>query len=198
MIFKARRQISVHTVGDPVLGRPAAPILTVGPETAQLASEMLEALRLFNGIGIAAPQYGVSLRMVVLDVPAESVEGVPTAGEEALLPRMPLVLINPEILSYSTTLVTHDEGCLSVPDLYAPVTRPGKVVFRSRILDGELLEYECGGLLGRCIQHELDHLEGILFIDRLSPETARETAGEIKQLIRNGAKHDFLRTRKVK
>lgn len=198
MIFKARRQISVHTVGDPVLSRPAAPILTVGPETAQLASEMLEALRLFNGIGIAAPQYGVSLRMVVLDVPAESVEGVPTAGEEALLPRMPLVLINPEILSYSTTLVTHDEGCLSVPDLYAPVTRPGKVVFRSRILDGELLEYECGGLLGRCIQHELDHLEGILFIDRLSPETARETAGEIKQLIRNGAKHDFLRTRKVK
>ena len=198
MIFKARRQISVHTVGDPVLSKPAAPVLSVGPETVQLANEMLEALRLFNGIGIAAPQYGVSLRLVVLDVPAESVEGVPSPGEEALLPRMPLVLVNPEILSYSTTLVTHDEGCLSVPDLFAPVTRPQKVVFRSQTLDGELLEYECGGLLSRCIQHELDHLEGKLFIDRLSPETARETAGEIKLLIRNGAKHDFLRTKKVK
>ena len=198
MIFKARRQVSVRTVGDPILSKPAAPILSVGPETVRLAEEMLEALRVFNGIGIAAPQYGVSLRLVVLDVPEESVEGVPSPGEEALLPRMPLVLINPEILSYSTAAATRDEGCLSVPDLYAPVTRPQKVVFRSQTLDGELLEYECGGLLGRCIQHELDHLEGKLFIDRLAPETARETAGEIKRLVRNGARHDFLRTRKVK
>ena len=198
MIFKARRQISVRTVGDPVLSKVAAPILSVGPETVQLANEMLEALRVFNGVGIAAPQYGVALRMVVLDVPAESAEEVPSPGEEALLPRMPLVLINPEILSYSTTLETHDEGCLSVPDLFAPVTRPRKVVFRSRTLDGEMLEYECGGLLGRCIQHELDHLDGVLFIDRLSPETARETAGEVKRLVRYGEKHDFRRTRKVK
>ena len=71
MIFKARRQISVRTVGDPVLSKPAAPILSVTPETVQLANEMLEALRVFNGIGIAAPQYGVSLRLVVLDVPEE-------------------------------------------------------------------------------------------------------------------------------
>lgn len=198
MIFKARRQISVRTVGDPVLSKTAAPILSVTPETVQLANEMLEALRVFNGIGIAAPQYGVSLRLVVLDVPEESMEEVPSPGEEALLPRMPLALVNPEILSYSTALVTHDEGCLSVPDLFAPVTRPQKVVFRAQTLEGEVLEYECGGLLGRCIQHELDHLEGKLFIDRLSPETARETAGEVKRLLRNGAKHDFLRTRKVK
>ena len=68
MIFKARRQISVRTVGDPVLGKTAAPILSVGPETVRLAGEMLEALRVFNGIGIAAPQYGVSLRMVVLEI----------------------------------------------------------------------------------------------------------------------------------
>ena len=198
MLFKTRRQLSVRTIGDPVLSRQAAPVLSVGPETVRLAEEMLEALRLFNGIGIAAPQYGVSLRLVVLDVPEDSMEEFPTPGEEALLPRMPLVLVNPEILSYSTRRALRDEGCLSVPDLFAPVERPEKVVLRSATLGGETIEYECGGLLGRCIQHELDHLDGKLFTDRLAPETAREVAGEIKQLIRNGEKHSFLRTRKVK
>ncbi len=198
MIFNSKRQITLRTLGDKVLAGTADPILNVDADIVRLAREMIEATVVFNGIGLAAPQYGISKRMVVLDVPAESMSEVPTPGEEQLLPRMPLVLINPEILSYSTNTSIHDEGCLSVPDIYAPVERPEKVVLRSMTLDGDMIECECGGLLGRCIQHELDHLDGKCFTDRLSPEAAREVAGEIKRLLRYGEKKSFMRTKSVK
>ena len=198
MIFNSKRQISLRTLGDEVLAKVAEPVLNVDDDIRRIAREMIEATAVFNGIGLAAPQYGVSKRMVVLDVPAESMSEVPTPGEEQLLPRMPLVLINPEIVSYSTNTSVHDEGCLSVPDIYAPVVRPEKVVLRSMTIDGDMIECECGGLLGRCIQHELDHLEGKCFTDRLSPEAAKEVAGEVKRLLRYGAKKSFLRTKSVK
>lgn len=198
MIFNSKRQITLRTLGDEVLAKTAEPILNVDADIVRLAREMMEATVVFNGIGLAAPQYGVSKRMVVLDVPADSMSEVPTPGEEQLLPRMPLVLINPEIISYSTNKSVRDEGCLSVPDIYAPVERPEKVVLRSMTLDGDMIECECGGLLGRCIQHELDHLEGKCFTDRLSPEAAREVAGEIKRLLRYGEKKSFMRTKSVK
>ena len=198
MLFNSKKRISLRTLGDEVLARVADPILNVDADIVQLAREMIEATVVFNGIGLAAPQYGVSKRLVVLDVPADSVQGVPTPGEEQLLPRMPLVLINPEIISYSTNKSVRDEGCLSVPDIYAPVERPDKVVLRSQTLDGDMIECECGGLLGRCIQHELDHLEGKCFTDRLSPEAAREVAGEVKRLRKYGEKKSFLRTKSIK
>jgi peptide deformylase len=198
MLFDTKRRITLRTLGDKVLGQVAEPVLNIDAEIVQLAREMLEATVVFNGIGLAAPQYGVSKRVVVLDVPAESMSENPSPGEEQLLPRMPLVLINPEIISRSDNTSVHDEGCLSVPDIYAPVERPEKVVLRSMTLDGSMIEAECGGLLGRCIQHELDHLEGKCFTDRLSPEAAREVAGEIKRLLRYGEKKSFMRTKSVK
>ena len=198
MLFDSKKRITLRTLGDEVLGKVAEPVLNVDAGIVKLAREMMEATVVFNGIGLAAPQYGVSKRVVVLDVPADSMGEVPTPGEEQLLPRMPLVLINPEIVSRSNNTTVRDEGCLSVPDIYAPVERPEKVVLRSQTLDGDMIEVECGGLLGRCIQHELDHLEGKCFTDRLSPEAAREVAGEIKRLIRYGEKKSFMRTKSVK
>lgn len=198
MLFNSKRRITLRTLGDKILASVAEPVLNVDDEIRRIAGEMMEATVVFNGIGLAAPQYGVSKRMVVLDVPLDSMSELPTPGEELLLPRMPLVLINPEIISTSSSKSTRDEGCLSVPDIYAPVERPEKVVLRSMTLDGEMIEVECGGLLGRCIQHELDHLEGKCFTDRLSPEAAREVAGEIKRLIRYGEKKSFMRTKSVK
>ncbi len=198
MLFNSKRRITLRTLGDKILASVAEPVLNVDDEIRRIAGEMIEATVVFNGIGLAAPQYGVSKRMVVLDVPLDSMSELPTPGEELLLPRMPLVLINPEIISTSSSKSTRDEGCLSVPDIYAPVERPEKVVLRSMTLDGEMIEVECGGLLGRCIQHELDHLEGKCFTDRLSPEAAREVAGEIKRLIRYGEKKSFMRTKSVK
>ena len=198
MLFNSKRRITLKTLGDKILASVAEPVLNVDDEIRRIAGEMIEATVVFNGIGLAAPQYGVSKRMVVLDVPLDSMSELPTPGEELLLPRMPLVLINPEIISTSSSKSTRDEGCLSVPDIYAPVERPEKVVLRSMTLDGEMIEVECGGLLGRCIQHELDHLEGKCFTDRLSPEAASEVAGEIKRLIRYGEKKSFMRTKSVK
>ena len=192
MLFKrGKKSYTVYTVGAPVLKRIAQPVPVVTPEIRELAADMLAALRVFNGIGLAAPQYGQSLRMVVLDVPADSNTG--TAGEVTLLPRMPLAVINPEIAALSDQTCEREEGCLSVPEIFAPVVRPARVVFRAQTLDGEFLEYECGGLLGRCIQHELDHLDGKLFIDRLVPEAAGRIRGDLEKLRRIGQSTNYRR-----
>ena len=119
--------------------------------------------------------------------------GLRQLREQLLLPRMPFVAVNPEIVATSDSTAEHDEGCLSLPDLYAPVVRPEKVVFRTATLDGEMIECECGGLLGRCIQHELDHLDGKLFIDRVAPEELRKVDRQLKQLIRHGEQHHYQR-----
>ena len=169
----------------------AAPVAVVDDSVRQLANEMLGAMRFFNGIGLAAPQYGKSLRLVVIDVPSGNETGSP--GEALLLPKMPLTLINPEIVFSSSECDEKDEGCLSVPGLYAPVCRPSRVVLRSQILDGDFIEIECGGLLGRCIQHELDHLDGKLFTDRLSPQVTRAVRGDIDRLKRIGQSQNFRR-----
>lgn len=195
MFFKNKKRYVVHTVGDPVLREKAKPVAAVTPEIRQLAASMIESMQAFEGIGLAAPQAGESLRLVVFDVPLESMGDTPSTGERLLLPKMPLAVVNPEIVASSENLTSHDEGCLSLPDLFAPVVRPASVVFRAQTLDGEWIECECGGLLGRCIQHELDHLDGTLFIDRLTPETARTVERELKQLIRFGERHHFHRVK---
>ena len=195
MFFKNKKRYVVHTVGDPVLREKAKPVAAVTPEIRQLAASMIESMQAFEGIGLAAPQAGESLRLVVFDVPLESMGDTPSTGERLLLPKMPLAVVNPEIVASSEDFTSHDEGCLSLPDLFAPVVRPASVVFRAQTLDGEWIECECGGLLGRCIQHELDHLDGTLFIDRLTPEAARTVERELKQLIRFGERHHFHRVK---
>ena len=195
MFFKNKKRYVVHTVGDPVLREKAKPVAAVTPEIRQLAASMIESMQAFEGIGLAAPQAGESLRLVVFDVPLESMGDTPSTGERLLLPKMPLAVVNPEIVASSEDLTSHDEGCLSLPDLFAPVVRPASVVFRAQTLDGEWIECECGGLLGRCIQHELDHLDGTLFIDRLTPEAARTVERELKQLIRFGERHHVHRVK---
>ena len=196
MLFRRHKIRAIRTIGDPVLAATARPVLTVDDAIRELAAEMLLAMRAFDGIGIAAPQIGESLRLVVFEVPQpESPAGL-TSGEALLLPRMPFVAINPEIIAAAGDAVEREEGCLSVPALYAPVVRPERVIFRTQTLDGELIECECGGLLGRCIQHELDHLDGKLFTDRLSPEAERQAASRIERLKRDGARHNYLRTKR--
>ena len=195
MFFKNKTRYVVHTIGDPVLREVAAPVERVTPEIRQLAENMIGAMDAFDGIGLAAPQAGQSLRLVVFNVPAESMEENPTVGERLLLPRMPLAVINPEIVATSDVSGIRDEGCLSLPEIFAPVERPLSVVFRATTLDGETIECECGGLLGRCIQHELDHLDGKLFVDRVAPEAARVIERDLKQLIRYGERHHFHRVK---
>jgi peptide deformylase len=95
---------------------------------------------------------------------------------------MPLALVNPEVVSHSKEECTAEEGCLSVPAIYGEVTRPVNIVLRARLLSGEPVQVECGGMLSRCIQHEIDHLDGVLFIDKLPRAERKRVAAEVSEL----------------
>lgn len=140
----------------PKLKSKAEPIPAVTDDIRRLAGDMLEAMYAAPGIGLAAPQVGVSSRLVVIDV----------ADKES--PPAPLTLVNPQIVARSDARVTAEEGCLSLPDIYADVERHERVFVRFQDLDGNVQELDAHGLLARCLQHELDHLEGVLFVDHLS------------------------------
>ena len=198
MLMKDKKTYSVCTLGAPVLGRVAEAITSITPEIKDLAQYMVKAMYLFDGIGLAAPQVGVSKRLVVIDVPAPK-EGTPLSpGEELLLGNMPLALVNPQIVALSGELKEYDEGCLSVPDIFATVVRQDKAVVRFTTLAGQNIEVECANLLSRCLQHEIDHLDGVLFTDRLSPEEHKRVAKELAQLSKRGEKNNFLRVKKSK
>ena len=141
---------------DPILRQASRPIETVDGDVRKLAADMLETMYDAPGIGLAAIQIGVPRRMLVLDVSKE--------GED----KAPLVFINPEVVSSSGERSVYEEGCLSIPDYYAEVERPAKITVKH--LDGEGREQvtEADGLLATCLQHEIDHLNGVLFIDHIS------------------------------
>ncbi|MBS0980468.1 MULTISPECIES: peptide deformylase [Acetobacter] len=121
----------------------------------RLLPGMFSAMYKAPGIGLAAPQVGLDLRFALVDL------GEPEARE-------PIIMINPEILSETETMAVREEGCLSLPDQYAEVVRPEKVRVRWRSVDGDTIEREVDDLMATCMQHEIDHLEGILFVDHLS------------------------------
>lgn len=140
----------------PVLKRPAEAVGTVDAEVRQLMDDMLESMHAANGIGLAAPQLGVLKQVIVVDV----------AGPEE--PANPLCLADPEIVWGSPETVLGEEGCLSLPDQFADVVRSERIRVRFLDRDGARREMDANGILARCIQHEMDHLQGILFVDHLS------------------------------
>ena len=141
---------------DPVLRQVSKPIERVDDELKRLADDMLETMYDAPGIGLAAVQIGVPRRMLVIDVSRE--------GED----KQPQVFINPEILTYSDEGSVYEEGCLSIPDYYAEVERPAVVTVKYLDRDGKERTAEADGLLATCLQHEIDHLNGVLFIDHIS------------------------------
>jgi len=146
---------------DPVLRQISTPVEAVTDEIRALIADMFETMYDAPGIGLAAVQVGVPKRLLVMDLHEPAEEGAEPVKE-------PRVFINPEILTHSNEEVPYTEGCLSVPDQYAEVLRPDRV--RARWLDeqGAPHEEDLDGLLAICLQHEMDHLEGVLFIDHLS------------------------------
>src|SRR6516164_7379186 len=144
-------QLTILTAPDPRLKLRAQPADAVDAEVRRLMDDMLDTMRGALGIGLAAPQVGVARRVIVLDVARE--------GEE---PR-PMRLANPELLWRSEELITQSEGCLSVPENYADVTRPAEIRLRYLDYENELRELDAKGLLATCLQHEIEHLDGILF-----------------------------------
>jgi len=142
--------------GHPVLHRRADPVLEINEEIITLARDMVETMHLAPGIGLAAPQLGIGQRLITVDL---------SVGEK---PDELIILVNPEILEEEGETV-EEEGCLSVPEIREKVVRPGWVLVRGLTLEGKEVEIEARNLLARVFSHEIDHLEGRLFIDRLSP-----------------------------
>ncbi len=141
---------------DPILRQISAPVERVDAELLRLADDMLETMYDAPGIGLAAIQIGVARRLLVVDLARE--------GED----NNPQVFINPEIVRSSDTPSVYEEGCLSIPEYYAEVERPAVVTVKHIGRDGKEHEVEADGLLATCLQHEIDHLNGVLFIDHIS------------------------------
>ncbi len=156
---------TIRTFGDPVLKTKAAPVTDIDGKIARLVDEMFDTLYTSDsGIGLAAPQIGVQKQIFVWDMDDQ-----------------PMVVINPEIVESSGEWV-YDEGCLSIPGLYVEMLRPNHVLMRGVDLDGNVVEIEADELEGRLFQHELDHLNGVLMFDRMTPEQRKEALTEYRRL----------------
>ena len=162
--------LPVVKYGHPVLRQKGARIESVTPEIKQLIADMFETMAASHGIGLAAQQVGRALQLTVIDV-REAAKDRPSTlelkGKAADVAEiMPLVLINPEITPAGEP-ATGGEGCLSFPEIFADISRPESVDVKALNEKGKPVEFRCGGLLARAVQHETDHLNGILFIDRM-------------------------------
>ncbi len=162
--------LEIRTLGNNVLRQSAKRISKVDDSIRDLARDMLGSMYTAKGIGLAAPQVGIHKQLLVIDIDLET-SSTP-----------PLVLINPEIVGCSASLETYEEGCLSIPGVYLNVVRPSEIKLNFRDEMGRPRKMNADGLIARCIQHEMDHLNGVLFVDRVSDKT---------ELNRELAEHGF-------
>ncbi|GLR46880.1 peptide deformylase [Sphingomonas astaxanthinifaciens] len=153
--------LPIVCIPDPILREISTPVETFDAELKTLIADMFETMYDAPGIGLAAVQVGVAKRLLVIDLQEEE-------DEEGKPIKDPRVFINPEVLEESGTMVPYKEGCLSIPEQYAEVLRPDRIKARWQDAEGKTHEYEITGLLAVCLQHEIDHLNGVLFIDHLS------------------------------
>ena len=176
--------LEIRKYGDPVLRTKGREVTEISDEIKQLAADMLETMRDAHGVGLAAQQVGHAVQLTVIDV--AGVEDRPSAmfindQPVELEKYMPLVLLNPE-LTLGRDKETGNEGCLSFPEMTAEITRAAGVRCKARTLDGKTIEFDASGLLARALQHEVDHLHGILFIDRMNSAAKASLAGRLKRL----------------
>ena len=177
-------KLMIRKYGDPALRIKGKPVAEVDGRIRQLADNMLETMRAANGIGLAAQQVGEALQLTVVDVSA--VEDRPSTmawnGREVNPnDHMPLVILNPRIETGPEKEIA-SEGCLSFPEISADIERAGWAKVEAQTLDGERVEIEATGLLARALQHEIDHLNGILFIDRMSSAAKASLSSKLKRL----------------
>jgi len=163
--------LEIFKLGSKTLRTEAKRISKVDNQIRHLAKDMLQSMYSAKGIGLAGPQVGISKELLVIDINFED-----SAAE-------PLILINPEITAFGSTLTTYEEGCLSIPGIYLNVVRPSTIKLKFRDEMGRPRKMNADGLLARCIQHEVDHLKGVLFVDRVT------TTEELKkELTKEGYK----------
>ena len=169
-LLEADEVYRIRMYGDPVLHEKALPIEAITEEEHQVAKKMLATMYSNPiGIGLAATQVGILKRLIVIDIDRDDPDNAP------------IVLINPEILEHEGESVI-EEGCLSIPELKAEVKRPEKVIVSARTLDDEEIVIEDGSLLSRVLQHEIDHLNGVLFVDHLSRKKQKRLKAKLRQI----------------
>lgn len=176
--------LEIVKYGSPVLRKKGERIENITPEIKKLIADMFETMTANHGVGLAAQQVGVAKQLTVIDV--REITDRPSTLELDGQPAdvasiMPLVLINPEITPAGDP-VKGGEGCLSFPEIFAEIARPGTVEVKALNAKGKPVSFRCGGLLARAVQHETDHLHGILFIDRMDKKTKAELQPELDDL----------------
>lgn len=169
------RPILIHP--DPRLKKVCEPVGEITADLRRLADDMLQTMYDAPGVGLAAPQVGVLRRVIVMD-----------CVKQAEIPPRPMVLLNPEVVWSSEDMSTYEEGCLSIPEQYADVQRPDRVQVRWTGLDGVAQQEEFSGLWATCVQHEIDHLNGRLFIDHLGPLKRQMITRKMQKLKRDRAR----------
>ena len=152
--------LEIHYLGDRVLRQPAKRIAKVDDSIRQLVKEMLQTMYSADGIGLAAPQVAINKQLIVIDCEPNNPD------------TSPLVLINPKIVKYGNELCNSEEGCLSIPGVYLSVTRPDAIEVSFKDENGRPRKIKADGLLSRVIQHEMDHLSGVMFVDRVENDLA--------------------------
>ena len=192
------RVMPIRVYGEEVLRGRAQPVGPVTPEVRELAERMVATMIHDQGIGLAAPQVGRPLRLITLATcdPGSALPPDASPGERLLCPKMPLALVNPRILTASESCSGFEEGCLSIPEVHGIVVRPDRVLLQAATLSGDVLQVECGGLLARCLQHEIDHLNGILFVDYLSEQAHSEVGAKLGSLAKQAARSARKRERR--
>jgi len=169
--------LSICTYGSQVLRKKSEPVKEITPELIELANNMLETMYEANGVGLAAPQVGKNVRLVVIDLSKEDEK------------REPIILFNPEVTPEEgeNPVAIEEEGCLSVPEIWVKISRPSRVRIVYTNESGEIMEMrDVTGKLARCALHEQDHLNGILFVDKMSMSDKAMNASKLKRMARKG------------
>ncbi len=177
-------RLEIRQYGDPVLRAKGKRVDEMNDRLRSLAADMLETMHDANGVGLAAQQIGEALQLTVIDVRAaeDRPSSLKINGQVANLEEaMPIVLLNPQ-LTLGEEIVSGTEGCLSFPEISAEIDRSEAVHVRAKTLEGEAIDIAATGLLARVLQHEIDHLNGILFIDRMSSSVKASMAGKLKRM----------------
>ena len=186
-----KNRLNIRYYGNPILKKTSSTIDKITEETKVLSAKMIEMMHEKNAVGLAAPQVGISQNLIVIDFSPDGAykkyrfQDNPVAifpDEALLLSQMPIVLINPEIISFGIEMLTIEEGCVSIPEISAPVTRASTIVLKAQMLSNEVINIHCASFLARVVQHEVDHLAGTLFVDRLSTDDYKTIKKKLEKL----------------
>ncbi len=198
MLFSKNKDnlFNVQLIGSKILKTKSTNVEKIDNELKEIILKMIATNKKFDGLGIAAPQIGINKRFFILDVPElerKEEDGPLSQAESVLIPQMPFAFINPEILEASKELRIKEEGCLSVPDIFTNVERPATILFKAETINGETITLEAGGLLARAFQHELDHLNGILFVNQAKPVDFVKIKKKLTSVKRDAKRKNFVR-----